>query len=293
LRSAGGVFLGAVRWVFSTLRQNTGLMVIGILLSFANGACNIVNPILFKQVIDDVIMGGQDEKLLPLCIWMIVIGLLHCATAYLSQVCLETGSQKTVRDLRNQLYEKLQRLDQNFYGDNRTGDLMMKLTGDMDWIRHFSNFLIPQTVTNVVFFISVLTVFMIFNWALALMALCLTPFTILLTIQVRKHMRPVHDKVRAQSAQLNTLVQENISGNRVVKAFVRETYELDRFEKENQGFKDASINTTRTWQRYGPFLDGFSSMLSIVLLLFGGIFCINGNMTIGTLNIFLSLTWGL
>ena len=106
-------------------------------------------------------------------------------------------------------------------------------------------------------------------------------------------MRPAHDRVRECVSQLNTLVQENISGNRVVKAFVREDYEIERFEEKNQAFRDASINTVRTWQRYAPILDGFSNCLTVVLLLFGGIFCINGSMTLGDLSLFLSLAWGL
>lgn len=285
--------MGPVKWVMSTARENYGKMIIGMLLSVLCVGFNIISPIVYARIIDDVIEGGQAEKLLPLCAIAIACAILFVIFTYASQFLLELGSQNTERDLRKQLYAKLQIMDQNYYGANRTGDLMMKLTGDLDWVRHFTIFLIPQTITNLLTFFATLIVFLIFNWKLALMAMIFTPFTVLMTVKVRRNMRPAHNRVRESVSQLNTLVQENISGNRVVKAFVREDYELERFEEKNRAFRDASINTTRTWQRYAPILDGFSNCLTVVLLLFGGIFCINGSMTLGTLSLFLSMAWGL
>ncbi len=285
--------MGPVKWVISTARENTGKMVIGMILNMMCAGINVVNPILFSHIIDDVINGGKKELLGPLCLGIIACAISFVIFTYTGQILLELGSQNTERELRKQLYAKLQKMDQNFYGANRTGDLMMKLTGDLDWVRHFTIFLIPQSITNLLTFFGTMVVFMIYNWRLALMALIFTPFTIILTIKVRRHMRPAHNRVRECVSQLNTQVQENISGNRVVKAFVREDYELERFEERNQAFKNASINTVRTWQRYAPFLESFSNTLSVVLLVFGGLFCIHGTMTLGQLSLFLSLAWGL
>ena len=285
--------MGPVKWVISTARENTGKMVTGMILNILCAGINVLNPILFAHIIDDVINGGEMQKLPMLCGGIIACAILFVIFTYLGQILLELGSQNTERELRKQLYAKLQKMDQNFYGANRTGDLMMKLTGDLDWVRHFTIFLIPQSITNLLTFIGTMVVFLIYNWRLALMALIFTPFTILLTIKVRRNMRPAHNHVRECVSLLNTRVQENISGNRVVKAFVREDYELERFEERNQAFRDASINTVRTWQRYAPFLDGFSNTLSVVLLVFGGLFCIHGTMTLGQLSLFLSMAWGL
>ena len=285
--------MGSVKWVMSTARENMGKMVVGMILSVLCVGFNVIGPILYAHIIDDVIEGGQANKLMPLCAGAIACAILFVICTYTSQLLLELGSQNTERDLRKQLYAKLQKMDQNFYGANRTGDLMMKLTGDLDWVRHFTIFLIPQSITNLLTFVATLVIFLFYNWQLALMALIFTPFTVFLTVKVRRNMRPAHDRVRECVSQLNTLVQENISGNRVVKAFVREDYEIERFEEKNQAFRNASINTVRTWQRYAPILDGFSNCLTVVLLLFGGIFCINGTMSLGDLSLFLSLAWGL
>ena len=285
--------LSAFRWVLTTMSKNRYRVIIGMILNLACVGLNVIGPMIYTAIIDDVIVGGQAQRLASLCIAAIAIALCFSAFSYLSQYSLESASQNTERDLRNQLYAKLQKLDQNFYSQNRTGDLMMKLTGDLDWVRHFTNFLIPQAISNGILFVVTLTVFFSYNWKLALLSIVFTPLTIFITTRVRRNMRPAHDRVREQMSKLNTLVQEDISGNRVVKAFVREKYELDRFQQQNLAYRDAAINTTITWQRFAPFLDSLSQSMSAVILLFGGIFCINGSLTLGQLSLFMSLSWGL
>ena len=285
--------MSAVKWVLSTMRKNRCRVILGMVLNLICVGFNVVGPMIYASIIDDVIKGGQTQLLAPLCYAALAVAVLFSIFTYLSQYCLESASQNTERDLRNQLYAKLQILDQGFYNRNRTGDLMMKLTGDLDWVRHFTNYLIPQAISNIILFITTLIVFLSYNWRLALLSMLFTPLTIFVTIKVRRHMRPAHDRVREQVSKLNTLVQEDISGNRVVKAFVREDYELGRFQQQNIAYRDAAINTTVTWQRFAPFLDSFSQSLSAVILLFGGIFCIQGLLTLGQLSLFMSLAWGL
>ena len=170
----------------STARENMGKMVVGMLLSVLCVGFNVISPILYAQIIDDVIEGGQTDKLIPLCVGAIACAVLFVICTYTSQLLLEFGSQNTERELRKQLYAKLQKMDQNYYGANRTGDLMMKLTGDLDWVRHFTIFLIPQSITNFLTFLATLIIFLFYHWQLALMALIFTPFTVFLTVKVRR-----------------------------------------------------------------------------------------------------------
>ncbi len=270
-----------------------GRLISGVLCSIAAVCLNFVNPLLFAKIIDEVITAGNKDLLIPLIITIIACTSCRAGLTYLSGILIEQCSQNTVKKLRVQLYEKLQLLDTKFYSQNRTGDLMMKLTGDLDWVRHFIAWIIPNLLTNVLMFVATLIVFGFINLKLTLIALIFAPLTAILTIRMRKIMRPVHDKVRAEVSRLNTVVQENIAGNRVVKAFVREDFETKKFEESNTAYRDAAINTTVTWWKFGPFLEGVAQAMSIVLLVVGGIFVINGDMTIGALSIFLNLSWGL
>ena len=153
--------MGPMKWVMSTARDNMGKMVFGMILSVCCVVFNIISPILYAKIIDDVIEGGRSELLSSLCWGAIACAVLYVICTYSSQFLLELGSQNTERDLRKQLYAKLQKMDQNYYGANRTGDLMMKLTGDLDWVRHFTIFLIPQSITNFLTFAATLVVFLI------------------------------------------------------------------------------------------------------------------------------------
>jgi len=285
--------MGGFKWILGLADEYKGRLIGGVLCSIASVCLNFVNPLLFAKIIDDVINGGNLDLLIPLILTIIACTALRAGFVYLSGVLIEQCSQNTVKKLRVQLYDKLQQLDQKFYGENRTGDLMMKLTGDLDWVRHFIAWIIPNTLTNVLVFFATLIVFCFINPKLTIIALLLAPLTAFMTVKMRKIMRPVHDRVRAEVSKLNTVVQENISGNRVVKAFVREDYEAQKFEESNIAYRDAAINTTVTWWRFGPFMEGIAHAMGIVLLAAGGIFVVTGDMTIGALSIFLNLSWGL
>ena len=283
----------AIKWTLRAAKGQMWKIILGVIISGINICLMFIPPIIYKDVIDDVFYAGKVELLVPLLSVVLVIIGVRAILVYVSNTVIENGAQHAVKNLRMQLYDKLQSFDNSYYGQNRTGDLMMKLTGDLDWVRHFLSWVISNVITNVALFIITLIIFAMENIWLTVIALVLTPITTIITLRLRKAIRPMHDKVRAEVAQLNTVVQENISGNRVVKAVVREDFEAERFQERNIAYREANINTVKTWWRFGPFIDGFANILTVMLLLMGGIFVINGNLTIGGLNMFLSLAWAL
>ena len=285
--------MDAVKWTLRMARKDMKLLIAGILISLLPTALVFVNPVVYSHIIDDVFTGGRMELLLPYAASVVGIVLLRAALIYVNGLMIETATQNTIRRLRLYLYDKLGTLDYGFYSQNRTGDLMMKLSGDLDWVRHFLSWIIPNTVSNLIIFVVTLVIFFITSPLMTLAALILTPFTAYATYRLRKVMRPAHDKVRAETSALNVTVQENISGNRVVKAFVRENHEIEKFEERNQAYCRASIDSVRTWWSFGPFISGIASSMSIVLLVMGGIGVVRGNLTLGQLSLFLNLTWGL
>jgi len=285
--------LEAIKWTLKMAKKDTKILILGVFLSIVPTVLVFINPVVYSHIIDDVITAGQYEKLLPLV--MVVVGctLLRAALSYLGSYYVEAASQNTIKRLRLFLYDKLQRLDSGYFSQNRTGDLMMKLTGDLDWVRHFICWIVPNTITNAILFVVTLVIFFVTSPLLTLISLCLTPLTALATFRLRKVMRPAHDKVRAENSALNVTVQENISGNRVVKAFVREDYEIKRFEERNHAYQDAAIESVRVWWSFGPFISGIANCMTIVLLVLGGINVVKGQITLGQLSLFLNLAWGL
>lgn len=123
--------------------------------------------------------------------------------------------------------------------------------------------------------------------------MAVTPLLFFVTRAFSKQVRPRYVRVRETLSNLNTFSQENISGNRVVKAFAREEYEKERFAKFNQEFHDANLEATFTWLHFFPFIEGIASSFSVMVLLVGGIFIINGQLTAGELMSFSALTWSI
>jgi ATP-binding cassette subfamily B protein len=170
---------------------------------------------------------------------------------------------------------------------------MTRMTQDLDRLRHTVSWITFQFVDSVILFTFAFTFLLFVNWKLALCLTAITPFILLLSRRFMKRIRPRFVLLRQKLTNLGTVVTENIDGNRVVKAFAREDYEIDRFEKHNAEFRDTSCGNALIAARYQPILEALSQMLIIITLVVGGIFLINGEMTGGQYLAFSSLTWAL
>ena len=219
--------------------------------------------------------------------------LFRTSFNYCSVITYETCSQKLIYKLRRDLYKNMQEQDQDFYGKNRTGDLMTRLTGDMDMIRFAVAWVLRQLIDCSVLFLTTSITFLVTDWLFALSMLAVTPIIFALTYAFSKRVHPLYVDLRERLSQLNTRAQENISGNRVVKAFAREDYEIDRFDEKNTDYKKANTKASLLWLKFSPYIDGLSQSLSIAVLLVGGAFLISGRISIGTFTLFNSLTWTL
>jgi ATP-binding cassette subfamily B protein len=170
---------------------------------------------------------------------------------------------------------------------------MTRMTQDLDRLRHTLAWVSYQFVDAVVLFISVFTFYMIINWQLALCLVSVTPFILYISHRFRKRLRPRFQLLRQKLTELGTAVTENIDGNRVVKAFAREEYEKEKFEKYNAEFRDVSCDNALIVAKYQPLLDGASQVLIVITLIVGGYFLIKGWLTKGQYLAFSSLTWAL
>jgi ATP-binding cassette subfamily B protein len=160
---------------------------------------------------------------------------------------------------------------------------MSRQTGDMDAIRHFLAHSLYYTWENVLMFVVSLAMVFTVNWKLALCMMVVLPLTFLSAYKQSKGIHPAFQNIRKQFSSLNAFAQENISGNRVVKAFAKEDYELEKFRKENCAYKEAELQAARIWSIYIPIFEFLSSFLMILLMLVGGIMVIRGEMSVGNL----------
>lgn len=258
-------------------------MILGIILTTFIAALSIVNPYISGSIVDEVVQKENYALLPKLLAFLLLATLLTGILRFTYQVVFETASQGMLYDMRGKVYRKLLEEDFAFYNKKRTGDLMSRQTGDMDAIRHFVAYVIYAVYQNILLFIFALCMIFTVNAKLALCMMIVLPFTAYTTYRQSKEVRPAFQRNRECFSSLNAFVQENVSGNRVVKAFAKEDYEIEKFEKENDKFRDAQINASKIWMQYIPIFEILSYSLTLILMLYGGYLAIQGEITLGDL----------
>ena len=255
---------------------------------------SVIMDTVFQPLVDTGVVTEQAfDHLIFLVAVLIGFTLFRTGFQYLSIMTYEGCSQKLLFKLRRDLYKNMQEQDQAFFSKTRTGDLMTRLTGDLDMVRFAVAWVVRQLIDCTVLFVTTSVVFLATDWLFALSMLAVTPIIFVLTFIFSKRVHPLYVDLRERLSQLNTCAQENIAGNRVVKAFAREDYEIRRFDEKNADYKKANTKASLLWLQFSPYIEGLSQALSISVLLVGGAFLISGRSTIGTFTLFNGLTWTL
>jgi ATP-binding cassette subfamily B protein len=292
-------FMFLLRWLWKNLIQYRATYITAIILAIINQSMFVINPYLRMQIIDTFIDNENAAQNLTeqrdLLIWLIVaimgFTVLRVSLFYVSTMLFEHSSQGLLYKVRKHLYENMQGEDSSFYDHYRTGDIMTRLSGDLEMVRHSVAWVIKQMIENVILFASVVIYFFILDPLMALCLLSLTPIIYGVSSLFRKKIKPLFIGLRERLSELNTAAEENISGNRVIKAFAREDYEIERFNHKNQEYKDANQDTALMWMKFFPFLESSYGSLVVIQVIIGGIFTINGRLTLGEMAVFLSLIW--
>jgi ATP-binding cassette subfamily B multidrug efflux pump len=281
------------KWILSYIKPYRFYVALGLFLVLVSSSLTILNPYISGMIVDDVIIPGKYELLIKLIAIMVGATLFRSAVRYTFQLVFETVSQRVFKTIREEIYNKIQNMDFYFYDNTRTGDIMARMTSDMDSVRHFIAWVIYMVFENAFIFVYAITMFFVIEYRLAIFMVAITPFTAFFAFRLAKSVKPAFMNIRTQFSRLNTVVQENISGNRVVKAFAKEDFEIDKFEKENIEYRNVNIRASKIWARYLPVIDTLAGSLSVVLILVGGILVIKEHMTLGQLITFNSFIWAL
>ena len=273
--------------------EKRNLFVVAMVLSAVTSAMLVINPMLSQKLIDEVITPQNTDLLLPILGAMLAVQLARLTMRYTMIVLLEKSSQCTFNGLRRKMYDVLQNEDARFYHGIRTGDLMTRMTNDLDLVRHAIAWISYVTVDSIVVFLAALIYLGSVNIELMFCLAAITPFILLITRFFSRIIHPMFVMLRQKLSSLNTVAQENIEGNRVVKAFAREEYENQKFEEKNEDYRQMNLKTTYVGVKFHPLIDLLSQSLTVATLLVGGIFMIQGKLTAGEILAFSSLTWAL
>ena len=290
-----------IQWLWENMKGYHALYILGMVGTVAYNILQLVGPYFSGKIVDLFLTGANakenmqlhSELFYQLLFAMVGLTMLRAVIAYGDCMIYEYVSQKVLYRVRNFLYDKIQRQDMTFYSTYRTGDLMTRMTGDLDAVRHMIAWVSRMVIESFSLFVTVAIFFVYLDWKMALCLLIISPFVFWIIYLFRNKVAPMHALLREKLAQMNTYAQENISGNRVVKAFAREDYEIEKFDKANQDYCKTNKATALVWLKFYPYVESIANLMPVVLLGVGGVFLINGSLTMGEYVSFSGLIWAL
>ncbi len=287
------------RWLWENLKGYRAKYIFALFLSLCCNFLYIMSPYFQSRIIDTFIsnenarenLALHRDMFIGLLIAMVGVNLFRTVLQYSCNMYYEVASQGMIYKIRTFLFRKIENQDMSFYDRFRTGDLMTRLTGDLDMVRHMVSWVIKSTVESAALFTASMIYFFTIDVKTALCLLAMTPFIFIVTRILSRHAGPAYRELREKNSALNTVAQENISGNRAVKAFAREEYEKEKFRKKDEEYRDCNIKAANVWLRYQPVIDIIAGSLSVVLLACGGIFIIGQGLTMGEYVAISGLLW--
>ncbi|MBQ8411453.1 MAG: ABC transporter ATP-binding protein [Ruminiclostridium sp.] len=288
-----------IRWLWKNMKGDRALYIFALFLTIICQSMYIITPYFTQQIVDTFIVGENaaenlrngTDRLIAMIALMIGFTVIRCAIQYSANLSYEKTSQGLIYRIRKVLFDKIEQQDATFYDRFRTGDIMTRVTGDLDMIRHSVAWIIKTTLECIILF-SVTTIYFIsIDWIMAICMIALTPVILIITKKFKDVVGPFYVDLREKLSDLNTCAEENISGNRVVKAFAREEFEIDKFDKRNKGYNEANKKAAFTWLRFFPGLEITAQSLAVVCLICGGLFVIMGRITPGEYAAFSGLIW--
>lgn len=255
---------------------------------FAANGISIWMPLVIRGIIDDGVRPGAVPRIVSGCLLLVIIAVVHGVCTFVTGVWTETASQNVAFDLRNRFHEKLQSMSFSFHDEAETGQLLARSVSDVDRIRFLTGraFLNLTQMLTLVLGISVAMIAV--NVHLALITLTVAPLIILSALILGSVLRPLSVHIRDEEANLTSLLEQNLRGSRIVKAFGREAAEIGRFENRNRELLALQLREARIRSTHLPLMELLASTGTLLVLLFGGRMVMGGSLTLGELVAFMA-----
>jgi ATP-binding cassette subfamily B protein len=274
---------GTVRRLWGYLRQQR-LGLVGVFLLVAAGtALDALGPYFMGRAIDKYILEHDLLGLARQVLLMVVVYLGASITTWLQAYVMAAVAQRTVRDIRNDLFAKLQTLSLRFFDQRSHGDLMSRLTNDVENISTVLTESVTQFFSGILTLVVVAGIILWLNWQLALVSLVTMPLMVALTTYVARRTRRGYRRQQRALGDLNGFIEETISGARVVKAYGQEARATDVFESANRELQQASTIAQTFVQVLGPLANMVNNIGYAIVAGVGGWMAVEGLVTVGVI----------
>jgi ATP-binding cassette subfamily B protein len=268
-------------------RQKWGLAAVLLLVALASGL-DLAGPYLMGVAIDKYILKGNLPGLARLALLMFGVYMATALLVWLRVYVMAAVAQRTVRDLRNDLFAHFQTLSLRYIDQRSHGELMSRLTNDVENVSNVLNESVTSLISSVISIVGVAVVMFMINWRLALVSLVTLPLMAFLSQWVAKRTRRGFQDQQRLLGDINGLIEETITGQRVVKAYGREQAVIGQFEDTNQGLRRASTQAQIFGGVMGPMSNFINNIGFAVVAGAGGLMAVKQMATIGTIAAFIN-----
>ncbi|NIK76702.1 ATP-binding cassette subfamily B protein [Paenibacillus castaneae] len=272
----------SARWVFIAI----ALMILATIL-------DLIAPWVLSQIFDEGIAKSNMTLVLWLVISLAGLQALKSIGMFIQGYTQELVGQNVVLQLRKELYAHLQRLSFSYYDRAQTGQLMSRMTGDIDSVKNFVGFGAMNLFTGMLTFIGTVIFMMTMQWKVTLISLVTIPLILLVLWRFNRKVGPAWSSIREQMGRLTTTLQENISGIRVVKSFATEGVEQQKFAERNEQSFEMNMNRARLEAKSFPLMGFYGGLTFVLMIGIGAIFVVRDEMSLGTFMAFQWYTWGI
>lgn len=260
------------------------------LIALAAMICSIgldmVYPFITRSLIDDVIVGGNTQILMKLLFGLLGIGFGRAVFQFVKEFTFDYTSMSIGSKIRIGLFKHVQKLSIRFFDKNNTGELMARVKDDVDNIWNALGYVGMLAIECTIHTICVLACMVSISPVLTIIPIVIMPIVAYHAVALEKKIGKVYDDLSEENAALTTVVQENLTGVRVVKAFAREDYEIEKFKKHNKNYYDLSMKQSKISLRYNPNISFLTRLLLLLVVLVGGGFVIMDKISLGDLGAF-------
>ena len=269
------------------------LIILPVIAMIASIGVDSAYPYLQKIFIDEVITGNTEKYVVAILTSFVILAAVQGVFGYIKEYQFDKFAVTICRQLRRDLYSKFQSFEFAFFDNNNTGELLSRIIEDVDVVWDTLAFGMRLIIEAGILFVSCVSIMCTINVKLTMLCVIILLPVAFIAKKMDKKFWDVYSQISDMTAEINSTVQQDVSGIRLVKAFAREKYEISKFLKTNNKFYDLNIEQAKILGVYGPIIEFLTNCAPILIIVYGGYLCINNELTLGSLVAFTSYIFSL
>ena len=270
-----------------------GTVIIGTMCMLIVIGVDLFLPYLQQVFIDSGLMKGNQNVIVSVLVWIGIITVIKAMLGYGKEFLYDVLSSWVHQDIKNDLFAHIQTLEFEYFDNMNTGELMSRIGEDAENIWQTIGYGMRLFIENIIYFVISTIILFVLNYKLALACFIVMIPIGFIGIKLEKKFGEIYSKISDQTAEINTIAQEDIAGIKLVKAFSREKYEINKFLKMNKVYYDLNMEQAKIIGDYFPPIEFLTNIALVIMIVLGGFLVMDGEISIGILVAFNGYIWNL